>query len=440
MRFGDFEYSRERGELHFRGERVPLQEQPQRLLGLLLERPGEIVSREHIRKALWSRRHGDHEHGINTAVRKLRRVLEGSKSNEVRIVTSAGQGYRLLLPATRAQAPVPPPPIHANLFPKTDPVGQEAFTTGRFLFSQRNPKSLFAAKAQFELACERIPDFALAHASLSRTCRFLTIFEASDPGPLWEQAERHALRAVELDSHSSEAQSSLACVLARYRWQWGAGCAAYERALQLNPNDAETCCDYGVALLAMGRYDEGARVLDRVLVLDPRYAVGRATVALGWMMGGRQQEAVAMLTGMTEAMPDFLTPYIYLGIEQLNMACWPQAEATFKRSLALAPGNPTFLSLMALAYAGQGRRLLACEVATQLDALGKERYVSPTARLLAAMAAEDHASATAAITRTVSERDANFALYRKMRALDPVRQSPEFIAALEAMNLPDRSS
>ena len=147
-----------------------------------------------------------------------------------------------------------------------------------------------------------------------------------------------------------------------------------------------------------------------------------------------------MLTGMTEAMPDFLTTWIYLGIEQLNMACWPQAEATFERTLALAPGNPTFLSLLAVAYAGQGRCAEASEVAMRLDSLAGQRYVSPTARLMAAMAAGDQASALAAVTRTVTERDANFAHFRKMRALDPIRRSPELIAALEAMNLHGRSS
>ncbi len=105
-----------------------------------------------------------------------------------------------------------------------------------------------------------MPDSAVAYASLSRICRFLTIFEVADPWPLWDEAERPALCAVEMDRSLSEAQSSLACVLARYRWQWREARAAYEQALQLNPADPETCCDYGEAQLAMGQYEEGARI------------------------------------------------------------------------------------------------------------------------------------------------------------------------------------
>jgi DNA-binding winged helix-turn-helix (wHTH) protein len=242
MKFAGFELNTKRGELFYAGQRVPLQEQPLKLLELLLQSPGEIVGRARIREQLWGRAHIDHEHGINTAVRKLRKALAAHNAGQVSIATSSGRGYRLLLPKT-------------NTLPsQLDPAGYEAYLTGRFLFSQRNPASLFAAKAKFELACERMPEFSLAHASLSRTCRFLTIFEVCEPGPLWEQAELHATRAVQLDASASEAQSSLACVLARYRWRWAEGCAVYQEALRLNPDDAETCCDYGVATKALAAW------------------------------------------------------------------------------------------------------------------------------------------------------------------------------------------
>lgn len=147
-----------------------------------------------------------------------------------------------------------------------------------------------------------------------------------------------------------------------------------------------------------------------------------------------------MLTGMTEAMPDFLTPWIYLSIEQLNMTCWQEAETTFQRTLGLAPENPTFLGLLALAFTGQGRRDEAREIAARLDVLTEMRYVSPTARLLAAMAAGDSVTALASVARTVTERDANFPLYREMRALDPIRETAEFHAALISMTLSVKSS
>ena len=105
------------------------------------------------------------------------------------------------------------------------------------------------------------------------------------------------------------------------------------------------------------------------------------------------------------------------------------------RTLALAPDNPTFLTLLAQAYAGQGRKAEAIDIATKLNTLSATRYVSLTARMIASMAAGDATSALLAVECTVAERDATFALYRRMRALDPIRRSPQFETALNAMNL-----
>lgn len=437
MHFAGFEFDQVRGELTLHGERVPLQEQPLRLLKMLLDRQGQVLSRESIQAELWGQMYRDHEHGINTAVRKLRKVLELAKNSGLRIVTSAGRGYRLLLPAEDTQPHQPQFTGRQPALATVDTLGQEAFITGRFLFSQRDPGALFSAKAQFQLACERMPEFALAHACLSRTCRVLTIldFDTSDPRLLWDLAERHARRAVEIDHYSAEALSSLASVLARYRWQWKEGFAAYDRALELNPSDVETCCDYGIALLANGRYTDGVHVLDRILSLDPRDALGRATVALGRLMLGKTEEGMGMLTGMTQAMPSFLIAWLYLGIGYLDTERWSEALAAFDRVLTLAPDNPNFLGLLAHIYAGQEQRNEVAEIAKRLSVLSQKRYVSPTSRLFAAMACGEVRIALQELRNVVVERDPNFALYRRMHFLDPIRQSQAFRAAIKAMDL-----
>src|SRR5437016_10823832 len=76
VRFGEFEVDLRSGELRRNGARIKLQEQPFQILALLLERPGEVVTREELRKRLWP---GgifvDFENGLNIAVKKLRGAL-----------------------------------------------------------------------------------------------------------------------------------------------------------------------------------------------------------------------------------------------------------------------------------------------------------------------------------------------------------------------------
>lgn len=87
------------GELLRDEERVPIQEKPLQVLRLLLESEGAVVTRDHLRSALWSEdTFVDFEHGVNTAVKKLRRALEDSVEHPKFVETLPRYGYRFLAP------------------------------------------------------------------------------------------------------------------------------------------------------------------------------------------------------------------------------------------------------------------------------------------------------------------------------------------------------
>ncbi len=94
-RFGPFELDARAGELRRDGRVIRLQEQPLRLLTLLLDRPGEVVLRDDIRRRLWPNDTVvDVAHGINAAVQRLRDALEDSADDPRYIETVARRGYR----------------------------------------------------------------------------------------------------------------------------------------------------------------------------------------------------------------------------------------------------------------------------------------------------------------------------------------------------------
>ena len=97
VRFGQFELDQVAGELYREGRRVRLQEQPRQILIALLERRGELVSREELRERLWkSDTFVDFEHGLNTAVKKVRQALGDSADTPQFIETLAKRGYRFI--------------------------------------------------------------------------------------------------------------------------------------------------------------------------------------------------------------------------------------------------------------------------------------------------------------------------------------------------------
>src|SRR5438105_1080842 len=81
LRFGVFEADPRIGELTKQGKRLPLQEQPFQLLAMLLERPGELVSREELRAKIWPQTIVDFDHGLNKAISKIRDALGDSAEN-----------------------------------------------------------------------------------------------------------------------------------------------------------------------------------------------------------------------------------------------------------------------------------------------------------------------------------------------------------------------
>src|ERR1700722_13042052 len=104
-RFGVFEANAATGELRRQGIRVKLNTQPFELLGVLLARPRELVTREDVTRELWPEgTFVDFEHGVNSAVNRIREAL-GDKANNPRFVeTVARKGYRFVAPVERMGA------------------------------------------------------------------------------------------------------------------------------------------------------------------------------------------------------------------------------------------------------------------------------------------------------------------------------------------------
>jgi TolB-like protein/DNA-binding winged helix-turn-helix (wHTH) protein/Flp pilus assembly protein TadD len=96
LRFGLFEADVQTGELWKQGKRLRLQEQPFQLLVSLLEKPGEVVTREELRSRLWPQTTVDFDHGLNKAVSKIREALGDSSENPRFVETVARRGYRFL--------------------------------------------------------------------------------------------------------------------------------------------------------------------------------------------------------------------------------------------------------------------------------------------------------------------------------------------------------
>ncbi len=135
VRFGVFEVDFEAGELRKNGARIRLQEQPFQVLAVLLERAGQVVTREELRQKIWpADTFVDFDHSLNTAVNKIREALGDSASNPRFVETLARRGYRFIAPfnggaAQLSEAPALHPDLHV-------PVPHRGLVRGLFALIQ----------------------------------------------------------------------------------------------------------------------------------------------------------------------------------------------------------------------------------------------------------------------------------------------------------------
>jgi len=103
VRFGTFEVDLRAGELRKAGVKLKLTGQPFQVLAILLERPGQVVTREELQKRLWPDTFVDFDHNLNAAINKIREVLGDSAESPRFVETLPRRGYRFIAPAEGGQ-------------------------------------------------------------------------------------------------------------------------------------------------------------------------------------------------------------------------------------------------------------------------------------------------------------------------------------------------
>jgi DNA-binding winged helix-turn-helix (wHTH) protein len=129
IRFGPFQVDQQRQEVVKEGLRLKLQGKVYQVLVALLEKPGEVVTREELRQRLWpADTHVNYDANVNTTVNKLRQVLGDSTDKPIYIETIPRKGYCLLTQPEATDVPLalpPAPPVEADAAAPAEPLAQK---------------------------------------------------------------------------------------------------------------------------------------------------------------------------------------------------------------------------------------------------------------------------------------------------------------------------
>ena len=140
---------------------------------------------------------------------------------------------------------------------------------GRYLWSRRTPESLQQAIIAFRQAIDEDCFEAAAWSGLADCYLVMGSFEYMRPEIALPHAMAAARRALELNSDSAEALTSLAAASAFYNWDAKSACSGFERAIAVNPAYASGWHFYGIVLFGIGLYEQSMQALHRAQSLDP---------------------------------------------------------------------------------------------------------------------------------------------------------------------------
>jgi DNA-binding winged helix-turn-helix (wHTH) protein/Tfp pilus assembly protein PilF len=402
LRFGDYEVDREARELRRSGQRVSLQIQPFAVLEMLVERAGEVVTREDLRARVWPATvYVDFDHGLNNAINRLRRALNDSAESPRYLETLPRVGYRFIHPIdSTASVPLPSPAGHGSgrwtlrvgaiaatvaavvglavgaarwarhdtgrATVTTSGEAREAYLRGVELFEQRRKESTERSIEELRRAIDADPNFAAAHAALAMSYALAggpTIARYRNPSEVVGPALAAAHRALQLDPNLAAGHVALANVLNQLMpWSEESDVvieSSYLRALELDAADANAHLFFGNFLSKRGRNREAVDHFRFALTADPLSPSANSRLGMELMAIGETDEGVELLRKTVELDPFQFNAQVRLGWAYLELADLDAAEVAFEDAERISPDSAKSKGGLAVVAARRGDSVTA---------------------------------------------------------------------------------
>ena len=563
IRFGPFELDATAGELCHTGEKVKLQDQPSQILQILIERPGQLVTREELREKVWpSNTFVDFDHGINNAIKRLREALGDTAETPGYIETVPRRGYRFIgkietsqeahslavLPlenlsrdpeqeyfadglteafitslarisalrvtsrttvmkykgvrtksmpeigrelsadrivegtvlrsgdrvrisvqlidaptdthvwaesyerdlqdvlalqadvaravADEIQVKVSPQErVHLTASRRVDPEAYESYLKGRYYLNKRTLESFTRSAEYFEQAIQKDPQYAAAHAGLADTASRLSFYGYVSPEDGCARGKAAALRAIEIDSSSSEAHAALGFCLVHYDCAFAAAERECRRAVALDPQNPWAALALAICLVVTGRFDEGISETVRLVQLDP-VSPARWVAAALLYHSRRYDQAIEQARKCLELDPSFAQAKWTIAVSLAKQQASDTGIQGLEEAVRATSESQFFLGSLGYCYAKAGRKADAMKVRNRMRELSKQRYISGywIATICGALGQNDEAFDL--LEAAYRERATWMAYVRVAPFFDDLRSDRRFGQLLGQINFP----
>jgi tetratricopeptide (TPR) repeat protein len=318
--------------------------------------------------------------------------------------------------------------------PSVNPEGHDAYLRGRYFFNRPSDENLQKAIAQFEETVRLSPTFAPGYSGLSDAYLwagynegFLTASEAKP------KAKAAAEKAVQLDSNSAEAHTSLAAFKLFYEFDWDGCEREFRRAIELNQNYAFAHDMFALALAFTGRFDESIEESRRAEELDPLSPQVLVDAITAPMFEGNLAAAKGLARKAAELDPTFFFPVMAEGWIDLEAGKFREAIPFLRKATTM--GAPPFVTAyLAYTYGAAGDRGSAMAELEALKKMSQGGQVLPFNLALVYLGLGDHARALDNLEAALVANSQMMAWLGRDAMFDPLRSEPRFIALMKKLN------
>jgi len=323
---------------------------------------------------------------------------------------------------------------HARLRkePTIDVEAYKLFLQGRHWYVLYTTAGMQQAISYFERAIAIDPSYALAYANMALAYTEIAEIGAVPPDEAFPRAREAAAKALELDPTLAEAHST-AAYLRMCDFDWAGAERGFKRALELNPNSADTYDLYGRLCSAQLRCDEAIALLRRAQEMDP--LAHRLDVATTLLRAGRYTEAAIGAESALAFEPGLDRAHATLGWALLKNGKTDAGLASLERAVSLSPGTTQWIAQLGLAYGLTGHADKAREILQRLEVEAKHGYVSPYQLVFVHTGLGEYDRALDLLERAVAEHGGAAYGIKGSFLLAPLQSHPRFRALLRKMNL-----
>jgi len=302
----------------------------------------------------------------------------------------------------------------------------ELYLKGRYHLNKLMPTEVQTSVLYFQQAIAIDPSYALAYVGLADANRALVLSVDLPATEFFPKSKAATQKAIEIDNRLAEAHASLGFAILFYDWDWKTAENQFKRALELNPNSADTHLAYAGLLAVTGRHAEAVAEIRRARELDPLNLRASALEGQFLILAGQADEGLARLQQTFQLEPNFFPAHLFASIAYLEKEMYREAIVEATRARDLSGGHAEAIATIGYILAISGKRDEARAVLDELKKRSTERYVPPYNFALVYNGLGERDETFAWLERGVEQRDPKMLFLKVGPQWNNLRDDPRF--------------